>query len=173
MKGSSGLGSFSIHNSTSPQSNSFGCSPTELMLGERDKIEMSGFPGYVVLVSDVVIKRRRSGHNPELRTASIYGIVSYYTAMRMGRHANSSSFCDTESLENTKLPCGRAGGASGTNSSRKTSTGIGPTNFSHRSNVMSAWRSEAVLVGVDACENRRFTRSREKNWTEARADRDG
>jgi len=47
------------------------------MLGEREKMEMSGFPGYAVLVRDVVFKRCRSGHNPDLRTASIYGIVSY------------------------------------------------------------------------------------------------
>jgi hypothetical protein len=63
--------------------------------------------------------------------------------------ANSSSFCDTGDLEKEKSPFGLGVGASGMNSWRNRFTGMGPTNFSHVSKVMSAYRSKAFLGGVE------------------------
>ena len=57
--------------------------------------------------------------------------------VRGKRRTNSSSFCETDGWEKASSFVGRSFGAFGTKSERNSSTGIGPTNFSLASMVIS------------------------------------
>jgi len=137
MKGSSSFRLFSIHNSTVPQWNSHFCPLAESRLGEHDITEMSGLLRNILLGREVVFLNSKSGHNPESRMAAIWGESQRVYANRGGGLTNWFSFCETRGLRKENSPSGRGAGASGTNSSKNSFTGIGPTNLLHMSNVMS------------------------------------